>query len=162
MQLSTPHQYNYLGVRRLHSLGADFTAGVKGLRGCSGCAAFSEFRGVRPGRLDFLKVAGLSCKEIIRISRSCICTECKDGCIESTGHNGAVTCPSVQVAWASPCPEMPSCFLASGHSIEQRFSGCLCPGMRALEMASAVHCGSGGFPNTLAPAWMRRQAVCDV
>lgn len=70
--------------------------------------------------------------------------------------------PSGKTSRASPCLEMPSCFSALGHNIEQRLSGCLCPGMRALEMVPAVHCGSGGFPNTLAPAGMRRRADCNV
>lgn len=69
---------------------------------------------------------------------------------------------TVQVLCASPCPEIPSCFSASGHSIEQRFSGRLCPGMRASEMGPAVRCGSGGSPNTLAPTGMGRGADYNV
>lgn len=52
---------NYLGEKGLHSSEAGLAGAVTGLLDCPGCPAFREFRGTRPGRVDFFNETGLSC-----------------------------------------------------------------------------------------------------
>lgn len=51
---------NYFGEKGLDSVEAVLAGAAMGLLDCPVCPSFKEFRGTRPGRIDFFSVTGLS------------------------------------------------------------------------------------------------------